>query len=197
MHAQTSTATTTSTESTATRPTKATSARSRRLRTIANPVEEYLIVHQAEGHSPKTLEWHRTALGLLVRFLEAEEGVTDPHDFDTGHLRRWVVWLASPESVARRRVRTSVAPRSKRTVHTYTRSAHAFCKWLFDGGYTDADVTDHFTLPKFGKPLIKILEEEDFQQLLAAREAGQHPKEYGLRDGAMLWMKLTRFGGHL
>ena len=98
MHAQTSTASTTP-AATATRPTKATSARSRRLRTLAKLVEEYLIVHQAEGHSPKTLEWHRTALGLLIRFLEAEEGVTDPHDFDTSHLRRWVVLLASPESV--------------------------------------------------------------------------------------------------
>ncbi len=38
-----------------------------------------------------------------------------------------------------------------------------------------SDVTDHFTLPKVGKPLIKILEEEEFQQLLAACEAGQHP----------------------
>jgi integrase/recombinase XerD len=177
----------TSTATIATRPTKATSARSRRLRTLAKLVEEYVIVHQAEGHSAKTLEWHRTALGLLVRFLDVEEGVTDPHDFDTGHLRRWVVWLASPASVKLRPGRTTAAPRSKRTVHTYTRSAHAFCKWLFDEGYTDADVTDHFTLPKFGKPLIKILEEDDFQQLLAACEAGQHPKEYGLRDRAMLW----------
>ncbi len=49
-------------------------------------VEEYLIVHQSEGHSPKTLEWHRTALGLLVRFLE-RRGVTDPHEFETSHLR--------------------------------------------------------------------------------------------------------------
>ena len=54
--------------------------------------------------------------------------------------------------------------------------------------YTDVDITDHFTLPKVGKPLIKILEEEDFQRLLAACEAGQHPREYALRDRAMLWL---------
>jgi len=39
-----------------------------------------------------------------------------------------------------------------------------------------------------GKPLIKILEEEDFHRLLSACEAGQHPREYGLRDQAMLWL---------
>ena len=171
----------------ASRPTKSSSVRARRVRTIATLVEEYLIVHRSEAHSPKTVEWHSTSLGLLVRFLQ-EVGVTDPHAFETSHLREWVVWLSTPESMRCRPGRTSVAPRSKRTIHTYTRSAHAFCKWLFDEEYTDGDVTDHFTLPKVGKPLIKILEEEDFQRLLAACEAGQHPQEYGFRDRAMLWL---------
>jgi site-specific recombinase XerD len=171
----------------ATRPTKTSSAHSRRLKTIAGLVEEYLIVHQSEGHSVKTLEWHATALGLLVRFLD-EHYVTRPHEFETSHLRAWVVWLGTPESMTRRAGRATVSPRSKRTIHTYTRSAHAFGKWLHDEGHTDVDVTDHFTLPKVGKPLIKILEEEEFERLLAACEAGQHPREYGLRDRAMLWL---------
>jgi len=53
----------------ATRPTKTSSARSRRIRTIAALVDEFLMVHESEGHSRKTLEWHRTSLGFLVRFL--------------------------------------------------------------------------------------------------------------------------------
>jgi integrase/recombinase XerD len=181
MHVRTSTATR------PTRPTKAHSARSRRVRTIASLVSEYLIVHQSEGHSPKTVEWHSTALGLLVRFLEGH-GVTDPHRFETSHLREWVVWLGTPESMKRRPGRASVSPRGKRTIHTYTRSAHAFGKWLYEETYIDVDVTDHFTLPKVGKPLIKILEEEDFQRLLAACEVSQHPREYAPRDRAMLWL---------
>jgi len=104
-------------------------------------VEEYLVVHQSEGHSQKTLEWHTTSLGLLVGFLEAQ-GVTDPLECETSHLREWVVWLGTTESVKRRPGRTSVSPRSKRTIHTYTRSAHAFCKWLHDEGYIAVDVTD-------------------------------------------------------
>jgi site-specific recombinase XerD len=181
MHVHTSTATR------PTRPTKASSARARRVKTIANLVDEYLIVHQSEGHSPKTLEWHSTALGLLVRFLEAHE-ITDPHELETSHLREWVVWLGRPESIKRRAGHTSVPLRGKRTIQTYTRSAHAFGKWLYAEEYTDVDITDHFTLPKVDKPLIKILEDEDFQRLLAACEAGQHPREYALRDGAMLWL---------
>jgi site-specific recombinase XerD len=181
MHVRTTTATR------PTRPTKASSARARRAKTIANLVNEYLIVHQSEGHSPKTLEWHRTALGLLVQFLDTHE-ITDPHELETSHLREWVVWLGTPESMKRRAGHTSVPLRGKRTIQTYTRSAHAFGKWLYAEEYTDVDITDHFTLPKVDKPLIKILDDEDFQRLLAACEAGQHPREYALRDGAMLWL---------
>src|SRR5690348_13978488 len=129
----------------ATRPTKTSSARSRRLKTMAGLVEEYLIVHQSEGHSAHTSQWPATALGLLVRFLD-EHDVTRPHEFETGHLRAWVVWLGTPESMKRRAGHTTVSLRSKRTIHTYTRSAHAFGKWLYDEGHTDVDVTDHFTL---------------------------------------------------
>jgi site-specific recombinase XerD len=107
----------------------------------------------------------------------------------THHLRRWVVWLGTPESQQPRPGRRSLPqPRSERTIHTYTRSAHAFAKWLVVERYMDVDVTEHFTLPKVGKPLIKILEEEDFAALLAACREGQYPQEYVLRNQALLWV---------
>jgi hypothetical protein len=137
MHVRTTTATR------PTRPTKASSARARRAKTIANPVNEYLIAHQSEGHSPKTLEWHSTALGLLLRFLEAQE-ITDPREVETSHLREWVVWLGKPESMKRRAGHTSVPLRGKRTIQTYVRSAHAFGKWLYAAAATQiATTTTH------------------------------------------------------
>lgn len=65
----------------ATRPTKTSSARSRRVRTIAALVDEFLMVHESEGHSRKTLEWHKTSLGFLVRFLQ-EQWATEPREFE-------------------------------------------------------------------------------------------------------------------
>src|SRR5262249_52381844 len=64
----------------------------------------------------------------------------------------------------------------------------AFCRWMFEEGHTEVDITDHFALPKIDKPLITILEEEEFQQLLAACDEGQHAREYALRDQAILWL---------
>jgi site-specific recombinase XerD len=151
-------------------------------------VDDYLMVHRSEGHSTKTLEWHTTALGFLLRYLTEAVGIEDPHELETAHLRRWVVWLGTPESVALRPGRTAPSPRSKRTIHTYARSAHAFGKWLHEEGLTDIDVTHHFTLPKLSKPLIRILEEDEFARLLAACEVSQYPRAYILRDRALLWV---------
>jgi site-specific recombinase XerD len=159
----------------------------RKTKTLTMLVDDYLVGHRSEGHSPKTLEWHSTALHLLLRFLD-QEGISDPLALETMHLRRWVVWLGSPESAIVRKGRTVIMPRSKRTIHTYTRSAHAFCRWLFVEGHSAVDVTDHFVLPKLGKPLVRILEEEDFARLLDACEDSQYPREFVLRNRGLLWL---------
>ena len=55
--------------------------------TLASLVDEFLITHQSEQHSSKTLEWHRTSLGLLVQLLTGL-GITDPLLLEVGHVRR-------------------------------------------------------------------------------------------------------------
>ena len=44
--------------------------------TIAHAVEDYLQDHAGGNNSSKTLEWHRTALGLLRTYLERERGIS-------------------------------------------------------------------------------------------------------------------------
>ncbi len=109
---------------TQTRQRKNIRASSRKVKTITMLVEDFLIGHESQNHSPKTLEWHKTSLGYLLRYLE-KDGVTDPLEFETDHLRRLVIWLSSPESSRLQKGHRAITPRSKRTVNTYTRSAHA------------------------------------------------------------------------
>lgn len=40
--------------------------------TIARAIEDYLLDHEEGNHRPKTLEWHRLALGLMQTFLVEE-----------------------------------------------------------------------------------------------------------------------------
>ena len=49
-------------------------AHSRASMTLTQAIEDYLLDHEGGNHSPKTLEWHRTALGLLQTYLEQERG---------------------------------------------------------------------------------------------------------------------------
>jgi D-isomer specific 2-hydroxyacid dehydrogenase, NAD binding domain len=44
--------------------------------TIAHAIDDYLQDHAGGNHSDKTLEWHRTALGLMQGYLERERGIT-------------------------------------------------------------------------------------------------------------------------
>lgn len=173
----------------ATQPTRRPPARSnaKKPRTIASLVEDFLIDHRSQQHSEKTIDWHRSSLRQLLRFLETQQ-ITDPLDLETSHLRHWVVWLNSEESLELRPGQRQLRPRAKRTVQTYCRSAHAFCKWLLHEGYIQEDVTDHFTLPKTGKPLIRVLEDEEFSTLLEACEDPQYPRVYALRNQALLWL---------
>lgn len=177
------------TKSTRSPKTSPTRPRGRSRKNLKALVEEYLIFHQSQNHSPKTIEWHKTALGYLVRYLE-QESITDPGDFETSHLRGWIVWLGTPASSDLRAGRVNITPRSKRTVNTYARSAHAFCKWLLEEQHSAVDITDHLVLPKYGKPLIRVLEDDEFAKLLEACEDKQKPRAYTLRDQAILWLML-------
>ena len=40
--------------------------------TLGRAIDDYLLDHEGGNHSPKTLEWHRTALGLMRSYFEKE-----------------------------------------------------------------------------------------------------------------------------
>lgn len=50
-----------------------TSKSTRAKRTIRSCIDEYILDHQSQNHSPKTIEWHTLALGKLAAFLEKQE----------------------------------------------------------------------------------------------------------------------------
>src|SRR5579885_1940405 len=54
--------------------------------TVARAIQDYLADHEGSNHSPKTLQWHQTALGLLRTFLEKERGITLVGEVDAADL---------------------------------------------------------------------------------------------------------------
>ncbi|HLX41257.1 MAG TPA: hypothetical protein VKR42_12045 [Ktedonobacteraceae bacterium] len=55
---------------------KALQSKRRAETTLACAIDDYLQDHDGGNHSAKTLEWHRTALGLLRTFLKEERSIT-------------------------------------------------------------------------------------------------------------------------
>lgn len=153
--------------------------------TLARAIEDYVNDHEGGNHSPKTLQWHRTSLGLLQSFLEKEREITLVGEVDAPDISAWFAHLRkTPGSYGK--------PRSERTVQTYARSARAFFHWLVRQEITLRNPFDRVVFPKVGKPLIRTIEPEEFERLLLActppGEVGQLADRAAARNRAILWL---------
>ena len=57
--------------------------------TTQRALEAYLQDQVGGNRSPKTIEWHQTALGLFVTYLEEKEHITQVAEIDAIHITGW------------------------------------------------------------------------------------------------------------
>ncbi len=160
-------------------------AKRRARATIGQAIADYLLDHEGGNHSGKTLQWHQTALGLLQSFLQEERGITLVGEVDAPDINAWFAHM--------RKTPTSRGEvRSERTIQTYARSARAFFHWLVRREILERNPFDRVVFPKVGKPLIRTIEPEEFEQLLLActppREVGPFADRAAARNRAILWI---------
>jgi site-specific recombinase XerD len=154
-------------------------------RLIKTLIEAYLQDHIGGNHSEKTLEWHRTALGLLHLFLKEELDITQIDEVEADDISAWFAHLRSTPT-ARGKVR------SARTIQTYARSARAFFHWLIRRGTLERNPFERVVFPKVGRPLIQTITTEEFEKLLLAcappNETGPFAERAAVRNRAILWL---------
>lgn len=154
-------------------------------RVIATLIEAYLQDHKGGNSSEKTLEWHRTALGLMHIFLKKELDITLIDEVESDDISAWFAHLRSTPA-ARGKVR------SERTVQTYARSARAFFHWLVRRGTLQSNPFERVVFPKVGRPLIQTITTEEFEKLLLAcvppNETGSFAERATVRNRAILWL---------
>ncbi len=152
---------------------------------IATLIEAYLQDHIGGNSSEKTLEWHRTALGLMHCFLKEELDITQIEEVEADDISAWFAHLRSTPA-ARGKVR------SERTVQTYARSARAFFHWLIRRGTIEHNPFERVVFPKVGRPLIQTITTEEFEKLLLAcappNETGPFAERAAVRNRAILWL---------
>lgn len=154
-------------------------------RLIAPLIEAYLQDHIGGNSSGKTIEWHRTALGLLRLFLEEELDITQIEDIEADDISAWFAHMRSTPGA-------NSKVRSDRTVQTYARSARAFFHWLVRRGTLEHNPFEHVVFPKVGRPLIQTITNEEFEKLLLAcappNETGSFAERAAVRNRAILWL---------
>lgn len=154
-------------------------------RKIGTLIEAYLQDHTGGNHSEKTIEWHKTALGLMRQFFEEELDLTQIEDVEADDISAWFAHLRSIPG-ARGKVR------SERTIQTYARSARAFFHWLVRREAIERNPFERVVFPKVGRPLIQTIAPEEFEQLLLAcappHETGPFAERAAVRNRAILWL---------
>ena len=88
--------------------------------TIELVIQWYLDEHRANERSPKTMEWHQTALGLFQQYLVSQRHLCLLSQITEVHARGWVAFLQTSPSA-------KDTTRASATIATYVRSARAFC----------------------------------------------------------------------
>ncbi|GER86581.1 hypothetical protein KDW_07430 [Dictyobacter vulcani] len=160
-------------------------ARRRARMTVQRAIDDYLDDHVGGNHSNKTLEWHRTALGLFQAYLENGREITLVGEIDSPDISAWFTYLRKTPG-ARGKMR------NERTIQTYARSARAFFHWLVRQGTITDNPFARVAFPKVGKPLIKTISDEEFERLLLAcappNEDGLFAERATVRNRAILWL---------
>jgi site-specific recombinase XerD len=148
-------------------------------------IEAYIQDHIGGNHSENTVEWHRTALGLMRGFFQEELEVTQIDAIETDDISAWFTHMRLTPG-ARGKLR------SERTIQTYARSARAFFHWLIRRGTLEDNPFDRVVFPKVGRPLIQTISTEEFEQLLFAcappNETGTFAERAAVRNRAILWL---------
>jgi integrase len=154
---------------------------------IRRAIDDYLLDHTGGNHSDKTVEWHQTALGLMLSFFEEERGITLIGEIDAPDITAWFAHLRITPGARGK-------PRSERTIQTYARSARAFFHWLVRRETITSNPFDRVTFPKVGKPLIQTIDADEFEKLLLActapNEAGPIAERAAVRNRAIFLVAL-------
>jgi hypothetical protein len=90
-----------------------------RPQTIESLLEAYLHDQIGGNRSPKTIEWHRIALGFLNDFFQEQRGISEIEAVEAEDISAWFAHLRTTPGAHGK-------PRTERTVQTYARSARAF-----------------------------------------------------------------------
>lgn len=119
---------------------------------LQSAVNEFMIVQQIRGNTPKTLRYYTQSLGKFAAFASSN---LDLSAVDLALLRSY--YLSLVESGGLRST----------SVQSYIRAVRAFLRWCYAEEYISTDLAEKFRLPKAKQNTIDVLTDTEVQRLLA------------------------------
>ena len=145
-------------------------------------IQGFQLSCQAEGKSPRTVEWYTAFLLRFLKFLQSNSLPTILGYIDKGHIREFIRYLQTEARTPRKG--TSL---SEHTVQGYVRTLKSFFSWVVKEGYLESNIMVGIPVPKAPNKIMNSFSEEQIASLVAAcqRENG-----IGYRNVVMLMLML-------
>ena len=145
-------------------------------------IQGFRLSCQAEGKSPRTVEWYTAFLLRFLRFLQSNSLPTILGYIDKGHIRAFIRYLQTEAKTPHKGM-----PLSGHTVQGYVRTLKSFFSWVMREGYLASNTMAGIPVPKAPNKVINSFTAEQITSLAAVcqRENGT-----GHRNLAMLMLML-------
>lgn len=137
---------------------------------LSKVIQEYLLEHQIQGHSPATIRYYKQNLGWFCDFLQNP----DISDVTLSRCREYVMHLRE-------------RPVTSTTLQTYTRAIRGFLTWCYNEEYISENIPKKLKLPKATRKAVDVLTDSEVTRLLDC----MNTKTFlGLRDMVVVLLML-------
>ncbi len=145
-------------------------------------IQGFRLSCQAEGKSPRTVEWYTAFLLRFLRFLQSNGLPTIIDSIHKDHIRAFIRYLQTEARTPHKGM-----PLSGHTVQGYVRTLKSFFSWAMREEYLESNIMTGIPVPKAPNRIINSFTLEQIASLAATcqRENGN-----GYRNLAMLLLML-------
>jgi len=129
----------------------------------------YQISNQADGKSPRTIDWYTEMLMAFLRYVKVELKCNDLSAFSIENVRSYIIHLQNkPKFQGHPFTPQQNKLLSPRTIQGHARSLKAFASWLFAEGYTDQNILANLKLPKAPSKIMEPLTPQEIKKVVSS-----------------------------
>src|SRR6266571_6854736 len=151
-------------------------------------LSQFLLDCEIRGRTGHTLKWYAQRLGLFIRVMLQEYGVSELEEVKIGHLRQFVQLLLGTKAWANSlHVATQERNLSPITVRGYVRAVKRFFRWCVDEELLSSSPASRLAQPKAPAYLTPAFTPEHIERMLGRCDLST---PLGFRDYVLLLLLL-------